>query len=78
MGWNMLKQNQEKYVQACQALKALGLEPRDFIDLNMVACLDTWSEAFDVSNITPEEIVELEAEYHLERCAKALAMFKEH
>jgi len=71
------KLNQDKYARAVEALKTLGMTPQDFIDLNMVACLEAWSEAFDTSNITPEEIVEMEEEYHLERCAAALSMFKE-
>jgi hypothetical protein len=40
----MTKENQAKWEQACEALKLMGLTPKDFVELGMAMCLHTWAE----------------------------------
>jgi len=70
----MTNENQTKWVQARLALKALGLTPMDFIDLDMAMCIKVWEDDLGPLNMTPEELVEMHEDYHIDLCARALKL----
>ncbi len=73
----MTKENRAKYMQACLALKKLGIEPKDFIDLDMAMCFETWAEDDpDGEPITADVAMDihLDTGYFKDVCAKALEL----
>ena len=70
----MLKENQAKWERACEALKAMGLTPNEFIDLDMAMCFKTWEDDLGPMNMTPEDAMEMHEDYHIDLCARALKL----
>jgi len=70
----MTKENQAKWEQARLALRALGLSPSEFIDLDMAMCIKTWEDDLGPLNMTPEEVMEMHDDYHIDLCARALKL----
>ena len=70
----MTNENQAKWGQARLALKALGLSPQEFIDLDMAMCIKTWEDDLGPLNMTPAEVMDMHDDYHIDLCARALKL----
>ena len=68
----MTSLNQLRYAQARDALKAIGMEPKDFIELDMAMCFKTWEDDLGPMNMTPEDAMEMQEEYFVDLVTKAL------
>lgn len=72
----MTKENQAKWERACEALKLMGLEPTDFVDLDMAMCLKTWADDLELGPMSVDEVIDIHNEvgYLKDVVARALVL----
>lgn len=71
----MRKENEAKWERACEALEAMGLTPKEFIDLDMAMCFHTWAEA-DPTPMTVSDALDIHKDmgYFNDLMARALKL----